>query len=144
MRGPAARNDPQQHFGVPELGVAGSHTEVGGKSQFKAAPQRVAVDCTDGDLRQRLDAERDVVELLGEGECLVAVEGWEPFYVGARCEVTGSSRQHHGSALAVVGQRVAHGTEFVEHCFVYSVHLGSVEPDCGDPGGGVAFKLDYG
>ena len=123
--------------------MRGSHTEVGGKSQFKAAPEGVAVDCADGDLRQRLDAQSNVVELHGEGECLVAIKGWEPFYVGTRREVTGSSGQHHGSDLAVVGQGVADSTEFIEHCFVYSVHFGAVEPDCGDPCGGVAFELDY-
>ena len=140
---PPPGDDAQQNFGIPELCVAGRHPKVGGKSEFESAPECEAVDRADRDLGESFDGQRGVVELLREGECVVAIKGWEPFDVSARREVAGSTGQHRSPNFAVVGQGVADGIEFVKHRFVDGVHFSTVEADYGDSCLRIAFKLHY-
>ena len=124
--GPAAAGDnPEQHFGLPELGALTADAKVAGEGELEAPAQRVAVDRRDGDPRQGGQRAKCRMEVGGD---LVGLDRAELGDIGPGREdaLTAGDDDRAGR---VGGQVLDHGAELVEHLGRQGVGAWAVEAD---------------
>jgi len=148
----AQRGAQEAGGGHANLGVARYHRDVGHQRHLETAPQRVAADLADGDLRKAhqvvVEAERAAVDgeaatLAGPALgrrllALLAVPAVGVVHVGSGTEhAVGTSEQHHDDVI-IVGRPVQEAGDRIPHGGIIGVAPARVvQRDGGDPPVGV-------
>jgi hypothetical protein len=97
LRSASAGDDPQQHFGLPDLGAGYGHAIVARHGELQAAAQRRAVDGAHDRLGAIFDAPQQRVYAMRAVDGNVAVrDGAEDLDIGAGDESVARADQHDG------------------------------------------------
>ena len=125
-----AGDDAQAHFGLAELGLLGSQTDVAGQGHLAAAAQSETVNSSDGGLLHQVHPQQDAVAQFTEGQALSHVHGSHLTDVSAGDESAASAGDDDDIDVVVLLHVVQSGLEFGENSLIQGVQsLGAVHGD---------------